>query len=87
MKISEMIERLKTIQAEHGDLELYEYTDYATIMKRENAYLPRVDKIHYKKHDDFQSLVNELHNEDINVNDEDIYDVDLSKPIVKGVVI
>ncbi|AAU85056.1 hypothetical protein BCBBV1cgp9 [Bacillus phage BCASJ1c] len=87
MKISQMIKQLQDIKEEHGDLDLYEYSDIATIIKRENAYLPRVDKIHYKKHADYPSLKDELHNEDLSVSDENIYDIDLSRPIVKGVVI
>ena len=87
MKISGMIDHLKSIQEFHGDLDVYEYTEYATIAKRENNYLPKVDKIHYKKHEEFESLQDELYNDDASIDDKDIYDIDLSRPIVIGVVI
>ena len=85
LKISEMIKYLQNIQEEHGDLDLYTYTDLATVQKY--SYQPKVYKIYSQKWEDAEHMRNELSNGDLNERDEDLYDVDLTKPIVKGLVI
>lgn len=87
MKVSEMIKRLQKIQSEHGDLEIYEYTDWAFLRKYETSSFPTVDKIYSRKHEDAEYMRDELSSDDLEVADEELDDVDLTKPIVKGVVI
>ena len=82
-----MIAELQKLKDEHGDLDIYENTDWGTVQKRESRYKPYVRKIHYKKFEDDDALRDELHYEDVDVEDKDIYDVDLTRPIVKGIMI
>lgn len=85
MKISDMIKNLQEIQNEHGDLDLYEYTDWATTDKYSSK--PKVYKIYSKKWEDAEHMRDELSNGELEENDVDLYDVDLTKPIVKGVIV
>ncbi|WP_440110270.1 hypothetical protein [Paenibacillus sp. QZ-Y1] len=85
MKLNELIKSLQEIKEEHGDLDLYTYNDWATISKFNT--LPKVNKIYSQKWEEWDRMQNELSNGDINTEDEDLYDVDLRKPIVKGLVI
>ncbi|WP_405101686.1 hypothetical protein [Oceanobacillus sp. FSL H7-0719] len=87
MKVSEMIKKLQDIEREHGDLEIYEHTDWATITRFESVYRPEVAKIYYQNWEDASHMRNELSDGRLDVADADLYDVDLSKPIVKGVII
>lgn len=87
MKISEMIEKLQQLQKEHGDLNLYEYNDWATISEYKGEIFPRVNKIYYQKWEDAEHMIDELRGESLGVVDGELYDVDLTKPIVIGVII
>lgn len=85
MKVSEMINKLQEIKNEHGDLDVYEHTDWATIAK--NSFQPTVYKIYSQKWEGFEHMKNELSEGNLDTADSDLYDVDLTKPIVKGVVV
>lgn len=87
MKISKMIEKLQQIKEEHGDLSLYEYNDWATISRIESDYIPRVAKIYSQKWEGAEHMRNELSYGNLDEKDEELHDVDLIKPIVKGVII
>ena len=87
MKTSEMIEKLQEIKNEHGDLEIYEYTDWATVAKFKSSLTPRVAKIYSQKWEGYEHMQNQLSDGNLDENDEDLHDVDLNKPIVKGLLI
>ena len=88
MRVTEMIKALQDIEKEHGDLEIYEYTNMATVAKYEGYSLrPRVDKIYSQKWEHAAWMRDELSNGELEEADEELYDVDLTKPIVKGVLI
>ncbi|WP_405169335.1 hypothetical protein [Paenibacillus sp. FSL H3-0286] len=85
IKISEYIDTLQKIKEEHGDLGMFEYNDYATISKV--SYLPKPQKIYSQKWVDADYMKNELSNARIDIEDKDLYNVNLKKPIIIGVVI
>ncbi|AZV43616.1 hypothetical protein BAOM_3007 [Peribacillus asahii] len=87
MKISEMIEKLQRIKNEYGDLEIYEHNDWTTLSKYESGYRPRVSKIYYQKWEDAEHMQNELSEGNVNEADDELFDVDISKPIILGVTI
>ena len=88
MKISEQIAKLQAIQEEYGDLDVYEYTDWGTIQPYyQSTHRPGVRKIYSQKWEDAEHMRDELSGANIDESDEHIHDVDLSKPIVIGVVI
>ena len=86
MKISEMIETLQELQEEHGDLELYE-SDDAAIFKYQGEYKPLVCKIYSQKWEDAEWMKGQLSDGSLGTKDEDLYDVDLNKPIIKAVLL
>lgn len=85
MKISEMIQKLNAINEEHGDLDIYEHNDWATISPYE--FSPKVNKIYSQKWEDAPHMRDELSNGNLNEQDNELHDVDLTKPIVIGVII
>lgn len=85
MKISEMIQKLKAINEDYGDLDIYEYNDRATISPYE--FSPKVNKIYSQKWEDVPHMRDELSNGNLNEQDNELHDVDLLKPIVIGVII
>lgn len=87
MKVSQLIKKLQIIQEEYGDLDVYEYNDWATINKFEGNSFPKVSKIYSQKWEDAEHMKNELSNGNLDEKDEELHDVDLTKPIVKGVII
>ncbi|OMD67632.1 hypothetical protein BSK50_30020 [Paenibacillus odorifer] len=85
MKISEYIEALQKIKEEHGDLDMFEYNDWATISRV--GFLPKPQKIYSQKWLDADYMKGELSNGNIDIEDKDLYDVNIKKPIIFGVVI
>lgn len=86
MKISEMIKALENIEKEHGNLEIYAEADGGTYQYSGDVY-PQVVKTYYRRGEDAKWMKGYLDNDDFNKKDEELYDVDLTKPIIKGVVI
>ncbi|OAK70158.1 hypothetical protein ABB05_12885 [Lederbergia galactosidilytica] len=78
MKLSQLIEHLQNQLEEHGDLPIY-YCDDARIGKQ--TYLPEACKIYSYKSID---LLNYGKLDEVN---EDLYDVNLKKPIIKGLIV
>lgn len=87
MKITDMIKALQAIEKEHGDLDIYEYTDWATITKLDGIYRPKISKIYSQKWEKAEHMRGELSDGNLNEKDAELYEVDLTKPIVKGVII
>lgn len=85
MKISKMIQKLNVIYEEHGDLDIYEHNDWATISPYD--FSPKVNKIYSQRWEDAPHMRDELSNGNLNELDNELHDVDLSKPIVIGVII
>lgn len=86
MKVSEMITKLEKIQKEHGDLELY-CVDDCRIYECNSNYSATVKKLYYQKWEDTEYMRDVLADDDVNIKDEDLDDVDLTKPIIKAVII
>lgn len=87
MKISEQIAKLQAIQEKYGDIDVYEYTDCGTVQPFQSTMRPEARKIYSQKWEDAEWMENTLSDASIDEIDEEIHDVDLSKPIVVGVVI
>lgn len=66
MKVSELIEKLKMIQLEHG---------------------VKVCKMYTQKWEDAEWMRNQFTDGDLEEKDENLYDVDLTKPIFKAVLL
>lgn len=83
-KLSELILKLQDIQNKYGDLDLY--TEYDTLISK-GYYEPNVSKLYYQHWEDSPHMINELSFSSITEVDEELYDVDLTRPIVKGLVL
>ena len=86
MKISQLIRKLQSIQEEHGDLELY-IPDDAFIYKYDSEFGSEVKKMYYRKWEDADYMREYISYGDLDAKDEELYDVDLSKPIFKAVIL
>lgn len=76
--LKQLIDHLQKQLEEHGDLPVY-YCDDARI--GEQNYLPEPSKVYsYKSHD-------MLNNDSLDIQDKDLYDVNLAKPIIKAIII
>jgi hypothetical protein len=84
MKISELIEDLQKLQKDHGDLNVYEYDDWRISLK---DMKPDVRKMHYKKWEDAEYMRDVISDARLEDENFDIYDVDLTRPIQKGLVL
>lgn len=87
MKISEMVVKLQRKQKEHGDLDIYTFSDWLTTIKYESDDLPRVAKVYHQKQGNYGLVHSKLSNDDIDIADKDLHNVDLTKPIVKAIII
>ncbi|UTI41098.1 hypothetical protein [Niallia sp. RD1] len=76
--LKELIEHLKKQFEEHGDLPIY-FEDDGRIGKE--TMLPKVNKIYTHKTYGF------LNDGSLEVEDENLYEVDLDKPIIKAILI
>lgn len=86
MKISELVKKLEMVQEEHGDLDLY-IPDEAFIFKYDSEFSVRVKKMYYKKWEDAEYMRKFIAYGDLDEKDEELFDVDLSKPIFKAVIL
>ncbi|MBL4951101.1 hypothetical protein JK635_02450 [Neobacillus sp. YIM B02564] len=78
IKLKQLIEHLQKQLKEHGNLPVY-YCDDAVIGKQ--SWLPKAVKIYsYKSYD-------MLNSGNLEEKDEDLYDVNLEKPIIKGIIV
>ena len=81
IKLSQLIVHLQEQFKEHGDLPIY-YCDDAIIGKQ--RHLPKAVKIYsYKSY----GMYDMLSSGNLEEKDEDLYDVNLEKPIIKGMII
>ncbi len=76
--LKQLIEHLQKQLKEHGDLPVY-FEDDGLIGKE--TILPKPYKIYTHKYYRF------LREGPLDIEDEDLYEVDLTKPIVKGIII
>lgn len=87
MKLSKLIIKLQEIEKEFGDLDVYETGDSGLLYKYEGIFRPTATKVYYQKWEDAAYMKDELTEGDVEVANEDLYDVDLSRPIKIGLLI
>lgn len=86
MKISELITKLQQLEKEQGDIDVYETTDW-DVIKYDGLYRPRVSKLYYQKWEDSDEMKRYLSDGNLDEKDTELYDVDLTRPIIKAVII
>lgn len=86
MKVYELIKKLEEIKEKHGDLDVYT-SDDARIFKYNSEYSPQVRKIYTQKWEDAEHMRDELSDGNIEEKNEDLYDVNLNKPIFTAVLL
>lgn len=89
MKISDLINKLEVIKNLHGDLDLYTHVGYGeSITRLEGDYCPNPVKLYYPKLNKYnEGWLDELKSDELSTNDTDLRGADLTRPIIKGLII
>lgn len=81
MKISEMIKKLEDIKKEHGDISVYEFDDgILTKYKSMISERPNAGKVY---HTNWGGILGT----NVDTAEDEIYDIDLKKPVSIGVIL